>query len=432
MSSNNHRTLAGWAREVFCSPQDATYWFGYYYQSSLSADGRCLLAHRTEFDGREIQPADQAEVGYFDLRDASWHGLGLTRAFNWQQGAMLQWLGPDFQSRLIYNDQEGRRFVARIVDLSSSTTHTVPWAVYAVHPSGRTALGVRFERHYFTRAYHYEGIRDEQWNVPVHPEDGILSIDLETGKSGLILRTAEIAALDPGPDTAGAPHWLEHLLWNPSGTRFGFLHRYGSNTEFQTRVFTADATGGSRFCLPGHNCYRYTHMGWRDDRTFVVFAERTKRLGQAYAAMAESENPGSQLMVWLYREIKRILPRGFTMRRHTESGYALVHDGECVQRLLSTGPLWGDGHPNWTRNGRFMLTDTYADDQGFRHLLLYDAQCDRVQTVGRFFSPINGGSFRCDLHPRFSRDEKYVSIDTAHSGRRQTMAIQLDWDRIVR
>jgi hypothetical protein len=424
--------LARWARVAFATPLDASHWFGYYSQPPLSADGHWLLAHRADFDGRQIKAEDQVEIGCFDLRNGSWRMLGTTRAFNWQQGAMLQWLGPGYNSKVIFNDQEGDQFVARIVDVATGERRTVPSAIYAVHPSGRRALGVRFERHYFCRAYHYEGICDKRWEVPIHPDDGILDIDLETGTTRLLVRTAAIAAIESVPNMAETPHWLEHLLWNPSGTRFGFLHRFGSNENYMTRVFTADPDGKDLFYLSDYASRTYTHMGWRTDQAFVIFVSKSKPLGQAYSALVQSTNPFKVLPVHIYRGVKRFLPRRVTEGLHRESGYALVRDGEGAQDLISTGLLWGDGHPSWTRDGRFMLTDTYADDAGFRHLLLYDAERDHVHSVGKFYSPHNSCSYRCDLHPRFSRDGQYVVIDTAHMGQHQIMVLQLDWSWIAR
>jgi hypothetical protein len=340
---------------------------------------------------------------------------------------MLQWLGPGFKSEVIYNDQEGDGFVARLTHLASGVTRTLPHAVYAVHPSGRTSLSVHFERHYFCRAYHYEGVRDDRWNVPIHPEDGILDIDLESGVASLLLRTADIASFDPTAAMTGTSHWLEHLMWNHSGTRFGFLHRYGNSTSFATRVFTADADGTRLFCLPGHTEHSFTHMGWRDDNTFVNFSVKTNPVAKAYSSMIGNTNPLKTMVVKAFRTIKRIIPSEVVDRRREQSGYALVRDCKKVERLLSSGLLRRDGHPSWTRDGRFMLTDTYADEANFRHLLLYDAATDRVHTAGRFFSPFNSCGYRCDLHPRFSRDESRIIIDTAHTGRHQMLLLDVDW-----
>lgn len=77
-----------------------------------------------------------------------------------------------------------------------------------------------------------------------------------------------------------------------------------------------------------------------------------------------------------------------------------------------------------------MLTDSYADKEDYRNLLLYDCNNRKHIVFGRFHSPFNCCGYRADLHPRFSRDEKSVIIDSAHSGRHQIYVYDLLWDRI--
>ena len=45
-----------------------------------------------------------------------WTELGQSRAWNWQQGCMLQWL-PGSQTEVIWNDREDGRFVSHVLDV---------------------------------------------------------------------------------------------------------------------------------------------------------------------------------------------------------------------------------------------------------------------------------------------------------------------------
>jgi Tol biopolymer transport system component len=57
---------------------------------------------------------------------------------------------------------------------------------------------------------------------------------------------------------------------------------------------------------------------------------------------------------------------------------------------------------------------------------VYDTWTRRRIDLGRFFSPpelIN--DFRCDLHPRWSRDGRQVCFDSAHEGSRQLYVLEL-------
>ena len=172
----------------FASKGPKSHWFGYYNYSPMSADGTKLLAQEVDFDGRDILPEDTADIGWYDLKDGSWHKVTITHAINWQQGAMLQWLGPDFNSRIIFNDVDGEHFCSRIYNIETGEMKTIPFPVYGVSPDGKFSITLQFERCAWCRAYHYESIRNPKWNVPVAEEDGIFRVDLETGRSSVSSR----------------------------------------------------------------------------------------------------------------------------------------------------------------------------------------------------------------------------------------------------
>lgn len=61
-----------------------------------------------------------------------------------------------------------------------------------------------------------------------------------------------------------------------------------------------------------------------------------------------------------------------------------------------------------------------------RRLILYNVQERRRVDIGRFFAPKElDGEIRCDLHPRWSRDEKWVCIDSVHEGSRQVYVVDV-------
>src|SRR5215831_20286657 len=67
---------------------------GFFFYQCLQFDptGRYVLAMRVDFDYRPIRPTDRADIGFFDLKQQNrWTKIGETTAWNWQQGARLQW-----------------------------------------------------------------------------------------------------------------------------------------------------------------------------------------------------------------------------------------------------------------------------------------------------------------------------------------------------
>ena len=75
---------------------------------------------------------------------------------------------------------------------------------------------------------------------------------------------------------------------------------------------------------------------------------------------------------------------------------------------------------------RWILKDTYPDQDRLQHVYLYDTQDNKRVPLGDFLSPKEYvGEWRCDTHPRFSPDGKKVVIDSAHASGRQMHLIDL-------
>jgi Tol biopolymer transport system component len=103
-----------------------------------------------------------------------------------------------------------------------------------------------------------------------------------------------------------------------------------------------------------------------------------------------------------------------------------VRDGTWRVLGGETFDQFGDGHPSYAPGGRWIVTDTYPDKGRQRHLLLFDTQMETVHRLGRFFAPWTfDGMTRCDLHPRWSPDGNYLSIDSAHEGTRKSYIVDV-------
>ena len=420
---------------VFASQGPKSHWFGYYNYSPISADGTKLLSQEVDFDGRDILPEDTADVGWYDLKDGSWHKVATTRAINWQQGAMLQWLGPDFNTRVVFNDVEGEHFCSRIYNIETGEMKTIPFPVYGVSPDGKFSITLQFERCAWCRAYHYESIRDPKWNVNVPEEDGVFHVNLETGEVKRIIAIGDIVALlKPGESDGTESHWLEHIMLNPSGTRFAFYHRYGHGYEFDTIAYTANVDGSSLERIPCEARTWFSHLGWRTDDEFVVYTYKRARIQKRYLSVRRSNRKTMlSLMISLLRKVARlVLSQDTRSKMLCSNYYVFTKDRACILSTTQRDPIsvYNDGHPSFTKDGHYMLTDSYADKEDYRNLLLYDCNNRKHIVFGRFHSPFNCCGYRADLHPRFSRDEKSVIIDSAHSGRHQIYVYDLLWDRI--
>lgn len=358
--------------------EDGDYFFGYYDKTPWSADMRQLVMHRIV--------GDEIEILLCDREARSVEVLGRSLAWNYQQGSMAQWLPSSTRPAVIYNDLSGEDLVARIVILGAES-RTVPFPIQVVHPRLPIALSLNYKRLMWLRpdygyappVANFDARQDEA-------RDGIWSIDLESGNVKLIVSLAELMDTEPNSEMIGSHHKVNHALYSPEGSRFVFLHRwFGPKGKF-SRLFVATQDGADRRLLLDDRMV--SHFNWLDEDRLLVWA-RTADKGDRYYLV--DVGTGERMVV-----------------------------GEGVL------DLYGDGHPSYSPDGRWIVTDTYPNKGRQRTLLLYEVETARCVEVGRFFSPWSfDTTARCDLHPRWSPDGTLISIDSAHEGRRRSYIVDV-------
>jgi hypothetical protein len=372
------------------------HWFGYYDKFQFSPDNRFVLANEVDFEGRSPTADDVIRIGMVDLQDGDkWIELGRTSAWNWQQGCMLQWV-PGSDHEIIWNDREGDHFVAHILDVKTRQLRTLPHPVYNLSPDGQTALAPDFGRlNDWRPGYGYTGVPDPNRDVHAPANSGVWRMDMATGKRELLFSCSDVARIPftgrPGSAfTAEDTHWFNHLLFNTDGTRFFFLHRWAkggpSNGRFFTRAFTADRDGTNLFCLDPYG--DTSHFIWRDPQHIMAWAWHPSRGNKFYLYEDRTDHVevvGPEVM--------------------TENGHITYVPG---------------------RHNELVLCDTYPDQQRLQHPYLYHVPTKRKLPLGHFTSPKPyTGEWRCDTHPRASRDGNWVCIDSPHNGGRQLYLINI-------
>ena len=362
------------------------HFFGYYDKCCWDAGGRWILGMETDFMDHPPTAEEAATIGLIDTANGNaWKPLAETRAWNWQQGCMLQWVG---ESRsIIFNDRRDGRFVARILDTETGAERVLDRPIYTITGDGRTAVSLNFSRLQHQRpGYGYPGVPDAWESMPEPEDDGLHVIDVATGKSRLVATVAQVAAFQRLPEFDGKIHRFNHVQFNRSGDRIGFLHRWKSPDEEvgETRLMTVSPDGGRLRVVSDHGLF--SHYDWLGDDRILGWAHR-RGLGDHYYLFGEGD--GS------------VVPVG------TE---ALNCDGHC-----NFGP-----HRDW------FLTDTYPDAEDRRTLLLFHLPSGRRIDIGRFLSPPTAEwQIRCDLHPRWSRDGRLICIDSLHEGSRQMYVLDV-------
>lgn len=364
------------------SPRNAHYFFGYYDKCPWDTTGRYMLCLKTPFARRMPRQGEAASICVIDLEnDNQMREIARTTAWCWQQGCMLQWIGDGSEQRILYNDFRNGHYVTVICHRDGETIKILSRPTYALRRDGKKVLSLNFSRlHYCRPGYGYvaepfvdrSGLRPE--------DDGIFLVDIDSGKSQLVISLDQITKINPRKEFAKSTHYFNHIEFNPGGSRFVFYHRWRSHATSveKTRMYTCAPDGSELYCLSDHDMV--SHYTWKDDNHLLAWAA------------------------------------------HPLAGqhYYLYEDKTNRVTVVGDGVLTEDGHPSYDPDGRWIVTDTYPDLKRHRTLLLFDTSTGKRYDIGKYFVPLLfEGTVRCDLHPRWSRDGQKVCFDSVHEGKRR-------------
>jgi hypothetical protein len=356
------------------------HWFGYYDKFEFDPTNRYVLGMEVDFEHRSPTPKDSIAIGMVDLHDADrWIELGRTGAWCWQQGCMLQWI-PGSQSEIVWNDRDGDHYCCHILDFRSGKRRTIPHPIYTLSPDGKTGLSLDFSRLNDVRpGYGYVGVPDPYADQLAPRNTGIFRVDMQTGEQEQIISLGEIAARGPRkPTMEGAKHKFNHLLFSPDGSRFIFLHRWTGPKGRETRMYTATPDGKDVRIIDDNGLT--SHFIWRDPSHILALSNQ---------------------------------------RTHGIRFYVFEDGGNRTIEVVGEEAMTSDGHCTYLPNTDWILNDTYPQ-AGLQHVYLYHIPTQRQIFLGHFRAPPQySGEWRCDTHPRHSRDGKLVVIDApeASSGR---------------
>ena len=366
---------------------------GFFFYQCIQFDptGRYLLGMKVYFQSRLVEPTDRADIGFIDLKDGyKWTKIGETTAWNWQQGARLQWRPKS--DEIVWNarSDDGKSYICDLYNFRTGKRRTLPRPIYELSPDGATALTHDFERMKH-RGTDYVGIEDVYKNQYAPSKTGIWKMNMDTGHADLIMTLEKMAviAYPNGHPAAGCLYFFREG-WNPSGSRFIAFLKDPQNGLSKAFSMTSDGTD-IRYLYSDPS-----HHSWQDDSHVLDFGMHTPPGG------------GSPL-----------------------GGYFIFKDdgtGEANNLLWSTDY---DGHNSYVPGpgGDWIISDTY-NINGLQYLFMYHRPTKVFVPVAKLRNTAPEGIHRVDLHPRLSRDGRKVSIDSSSEDLGRQMYI-IDISHIV-
>ncbi len=407
-------------KPIFKTPNDGHYFFGYYDKSPFDFNNQKLLAMKTGFMDRMPTKDDILEIGCFDWQNSNeFIRLTETKAWNWQQGCMLQWLGPDFNKRITYNDKIDNKFVSVTMDIETREKTVLSMAVYTVRSDGKYALCIDNERHFWFRGgYSYQGVENIAKNVALDENDGIYLLDIDRNKVELVINIMDLIKINPLSNMKGATHYLEHLMFSPSGKRFCFLHRWQiDDGGIYARFFTADIDGSDIFLL--NDSGRMSHFCWRNEKELLAWCGLPTPVNR----LRKYKNIVKHFVKPFLPLYHRLIPVDSSFSKIiTGDSYVLFQDKTAIRKKIVSDKLSEDGHPTFCPlDSDWFVSDTYQDNGGYRHLFLFNTRDGKGVDIAQLKSNpmLDNTGIRCDLHPKWSYNGRYLSVDTVNEGSRQ-------------
>lgn len=359
--------------------------FGYYDKCPWNKDENKII-YLEVFDAyKEVAPKKEAKIIMKDLASNEEKVIATTKAWNVQQGCMLQWLGPDYNSKILYNDFINGDLKSVVLNIETNEKHTIDFPVYTVEKGGKWGLTLDFYRlHRMRPGYGYSNEEDETKTELLPNGYCIWKVDLEKNTVEGIITYQQLYDLNLKESMQNAEHKVNHIMINPSGNRFMFLHRWIKNGVKNTRLITADIDGKNLCNLLDDGMT--SHCTWKNDKVILGWA-RNNELG---------------------------------------THYFLIQDktGKCQK--IAEEKLLTDGHPTYSPNGEYFITDTYPDFKRKQHLYIYKESEKKLIDIASVYANIKyKDDCRCDLHPRWNYSGDKICFDGAQNNKRQVYVIDV-------
>lgn len=378
------------------SPANEHFFFGYYDLQPYNQDESLYLAHKTTFRNRLHTAQDFAQIGVIDPKRQTFERLDTTFAWNFQQGAMLQWNPLNPRDEIIYNTMVDGEQRGVVMNIQTGRKRFLDLPVANVSKDGKYALAINMSRLYnFRPGYGYAWPPDPFYYQNHAKDDGVFLIDMLSGKAKLILSLDEIW------EFCGAAFFekdqkmiINHITFNPDASRFLALVRNfpPKGQRHDTAIITANRDGSDLFLLSDFAVQ--SHYWWLDNERVIFYSSG----------------------------------RELNCTRGWANNY-ILKDKTYAGSSFADGYFTFDNHMSFSPNGNYMLTDTYPEDGTHSKIMLYHTEKNVATDIGYFYNMPNVVTdVRCDLHPRWNRSGTAITFDSTHENFRGIYQIQIPDD----
>ena len=332
---------------------------GYYDVNLISFDEKSLLYHK-----KKNSDNDYVEIILYNFKTKKKHKiLDKTKAWSWQLGSRLQWID---NHRIFYNSVNDKNLLEGIIlNLKTNKKKKIEFPIFSISKNNKKALILNFKILQKQRKGY--GYNFDQKNKN---KNEILVYDLSKNK---IIKKYSLSKINPS--LPNKEYYFNHLSWSPN------------NYSFLTYVVRTKPRRTILYYFKNQHEFKkidiinkISHHEWVSNSKIIFYGDINKKK-QFYIF---------DLVSMKYNELN--------------------HEYSSL-----------DGHLN-SINKKNYIVDTYPDKYHNRHLYIYNIIKNKIHKLGELFSCMDfTNDKKCDLHPKYSKKEKYILFDTSHNGYRQVI-----------
>jgi len=392
ISCYGHNRFAKLEVSVILSNKKSPTFFGYHDKTPFSGDASKILAMSvTASDTRPESEGTAMKLGYFAKNEKGefekrFIPFAETTTWCWQQGCMLQWHPSQPNSQVVFNALVDDAYGSVVFDIKQGkVVREYPYPIYSVAPTGTYAATLNFSRLGRLRpGYGYGLLPDSTAKSLVPEDDGLFVFDLQSAERKLVASLPELAK---GAGEQGCQHYINHATFSPDGKQIAFFHLWvDSDFNRGMRFFLYNLETQETLLMEGEK--KVSHYCWISDEEILATVQADRKAPWEYCT---------------YRT-KRV--------SHANNfGLSLKTDGHPMRSPVVKELFVTDSRANRIREDNVVIFNKI--------------NCKKV-TVARFFMPVAyRDQVRCDLHPRWDREGRYIVADIVSKGRRAMAVVNI-------
>lgn len=374
-----------------------------------------ILMHR--YPKNTIGPKSNLpiEIGLWDHKNNIFNKISETTAWSWEQGSRLQWLDKE---NIIFNQITDGKLQSCKVNIKNPNDKKYYNPIYSIKNS--KFLSLNYNRIWkYWKNYGYYINNQEKFEI-CPDNDGIFLNDF-IGNKKLILSIKDAVNLC-GLQHIKKTFFLVHPTFNPNGDKMVSILRFINDNGNLISYFILTNLLNFKSEILARE--RVSHFEWIDNNKIVLWCRMNKKSFEKLRFNYFTE----KYFISNLKKIINFLNPSLRQKLISTHYYVIDLENKFKNQILDKENLIQDGHPQISTNCKYLITDTYADAEGYQKLLLYEFKKNKTYKLGKFKvdNEITKNRFKYDLHPRWNYKDNLISIDSSHDGSRQSYILNIE------